>query len=543
MLIPYGVDRPARRPPYYTYGLIAVNTFLFLVTVFIANFNLAFDHVEGEKAIDAVLASDPLRVRATVKEILRRQGDDIPSSARDGDIDRFVADLSQANRRQLATQIVYAQDSNAATYRQLWQISHVQDSVVLEPHYSVLNVFAYNAAAPSLLGLLGSMFLHGGFAHLIGNMLYLWVFGRALEETLGPLIYAGAYVLCGVAATLLYHIITVQFTPHSAGLPLMGASGAIAGVLGLFATRFYRTPVRIAYVLPNTLAVVFGLAALAGAAGWFLLGWPGSAIGFLLVCAAFFVYARKWGFGTFAIASAWAIGGWLLVFNVFPGIATLFSTEKAGGTAYWAHIGGFLFGMLYATLIGSKEEGAREYLLEDAQKAFDRGEMENTICRAENLLAREPNNGGAYEILAKAHDQRGRSDAALNNYELAINKYLQSGQRDAAVRAYLHALRKNPGFILPSATQYVLGSHMAKGLDYQNAAETLIKIPDAFPDAPENELSLLRAAQIYLQNLNQAEKASQLLQTLLERYPHTQWMAQVQRGLDMAHSRMSRQLN
>ncbi len=539
MLIPFNVDRPSRRPPYYTYGLIAVNTFLFLVTIFVSNFNLAFDQVEGKKDINQVLTSDPPTVRAAVRQILSRHGNSAAQTASDTQIDQFVASLSEDARQDLASQIIYEQDSNAEAYRQLWQISHVKDSVVLEPHYSVLNIFAYNAAAPSLLGLLGSMFLHGGFAHLIGNMLYLWVFGRALEDTLGPLIYLGAYLLCGVAATLLYHIITVQFTPHSAGLPLMGASGAIAGVLGLFATRFYRTPVRIAYALPNVLAVVFGAAALAAAVGWFMIGLPGAVAGFLLVWAGFFVYARKWGFGTFAVASAWAIGVWLLAFNLLPGIATLFSTEKAGGTAYWAHIGGFLFGMLYALLIGSNEEGSREYLQEDAQKAFDQRDMESAISRAENLLEREPNNGGAYEIIAKAHDHYGRAEQAQDNYELAINKYLQSGQRDAAVHTYLYALRKNPSFIMPPATQYILGNHMAKGLDYQNAAETLAKIPYTSPDAPEGELSLLRSAQIYLQNLNQPDMAVQLLQTVLERYPDTQWMAQVQQGLKLARSRMS----
>lgn len=495
--IPYQVERPERRRPYFTYGLIGINIFIFLVTVLIANVNLPADQVEAAKA---------------QQELTTQYGD-----------------VEHAD--------------NAEGYKRLWQIQHAHSSYVLEPHYSVLNIFAYRAAEPSffgkLLGIFGGMFLHGGLMHIFGNMLYLWVFGRALEEEHGPAIFLGAYLLCGVAATLLYHVMIMQFTPQSAGLPLTGASGAIAGVLGLFALRFYRTPVKIFYIQPLSLLIVLGVAALAGVLGLFVLGVVGFLVCFFGVWVGFVIYLRKTAFGTFKLASGWAIGAWIIVFNLLPGVVDLFAVGKQGGTAHWAHIGGFLFGMLYAVLIGSKAEGGKEYLLEDAKQALASGTSEIAITRAQNLLERQPNNAGAYEVIARAYDLLNQEDTALDNYELAIDRYIQSSERAGAARLYLEATLKHTRFILPPAQQLIVGNQMAKQSDFQNAAETLVKIPYTFPDAPEGEVSLLRSAQLYLEHLKEPQMSAQLLRMFIERYPETQWMPQAERALRIANFQLS----
>jgi membrane associated rhomboid family serine protease len=367
-------------------------------------------------------------------------------------------------------------------------------------------------------------------------MLFLWVYGRALEDTLGPLIYLGAYLLAGIAATLMYHVITMQFTPHSAGIPLMGASGAIAGVMGLFAVRFYRTPVRMFYILPTTIPI-FVIASIIASIGWYMVvreSLTSGLLGLASAAAFIFFYGRTWAWGNFMAPSAMIIGGWILISNVIPGVRKLFETEKSGGVAYWAHIGGFAFGMVYALLIGSQAEGGKEYMLEDAQKAYDNADMKKAVECAENLLVREPNNAGAYEVLAKAYDRQGNEEAALDNYELAIDQYLKKGERDAAVSAYLAALHKHERFILPPDKQLAVGNQMAKNGDFQNSSETLVKIPYTFPDAPESEISLLRSAQLYLEHLGQPQMTMQLLEYFVHRYPQSQWMPQVERAYRVA---------
>jgi membrane associated rhomboid family serine protease len=440
-----------------------------------------------------------------------------------------------------AIEEAYKKANDEAGYTKFWQIRHAFDSFVMEPHYSAMNTFAYRANNPTFLGILGSMFLHGGIEHLIGNMLFLWVFGRALEDALGPYVYLGAYLVCGIAATVLYHIMMMNFTPQSAAVPAIGASGAIAGVLGLFAMRFYRTPVRIFFMSGYALYLLGALWAIS----LYLIRYQSVNPAFpvlisAVIVAALFYFGQDWGiWNSFKVASMYAIGFWLLVSNVLPGVITLFRTEKAGGVGYWAHIGGFMCGMMYALMIGAKNEGKTEYLIEDAQKSLDKKQGGNALEYAQDLLKHQPENPTVYELLAEAYDFKNNEDAALDNYELAIDKYLKKGERDSAARTYLNALHKHPLFILQPATQFIISSQIAVNGDYEKAAENLAKIPFTFPDAPEGELSLLRAAQMYIDHLNQPEMGLHLLNTMLQHYPETQWMAQVEGAMRKAQYQLS----
>ncbi|MGZ8593152.1 MAG: rhomboid family intramembrane serine protease [Actinomycetota bacterium] len=138
-----------------------------------------------------------------------------------------------------------------------------------------------------------AMFLHGGWLHIAGNMLFLWVFGNNVEDRLGRLLFMGFYVLGGLAAMLLQLAVDASST-----LPTVGASGAIAAVLGAYLVLFPRARV-------TTLVIFF--------------------------------------FITWIDLSAWIVlAGWF-VLQVFSGVGQL-STELSGGVAYWAHIGGFAFG-------------------------------------------------------------------------------------------------------------------------------------------------------------------------------------------------------
>jgi outer membrane protein assembly factor BamD (BamD/ComL family) len=99
-------------------------------------------------------------------------------------------------------------------------------------------------------------------------------------------------------------------------------------------------------------------------------------------------------------------------------------------------------------------------------------------------------------------------------------------------------LEQHPRFILSPAVQLALGSQMAKNNDYQHAAETIVKIPYTFPEAPEGEVSLLRSGQLYLQHLNQPTVALQLFETFLQRYPHSPWVPQAQQASAAARQKI-----
>jgi membrane associated rhomboid family serine protease len=156
------------------------------------------------------------------------------------------------------------------------------------------------------LTLLTSMFMHGGFAHLGGNMLYLWIFGDNIEDRLGHVRYLVFYLLAGVLASLAHVFSTFAFggNPY---IPSLGASGAISGVLGAYLILFPGKRVRV--IMFNMLTEV---------------------------------------------PSMVAIGLWF-VFQLLSGVGSLGS--QGGGVAYAAHIGGFIAGLLLVKLF---ERGRRE---------------------------------------------------------------------------------------------------------------------------------------------------------------------------------------
>ena len=158
-----------------------------------------------------------------------------------------------------------------------------------------------------MASLFTSMFLHGGWLHLIGNMWFLWVFGRNVEDLLGSGRFLLFYLVCGLAAAVIH----VFFNPFSR-VPTIGASGAIAGVMGAYVIKFPRA--RITTLVP----IFIFLTTLEIPAIFLLLYW-------------------------FAI-------------QFFSGVGSIgYSQVSSGGVAWFAHIGGFLAGMLLVGLFPEKK--------------------------------------------------------------------------------------------------------------------------------------------------------------------------------------------
>jgi membrane associated rhomboid family serine protease len=159
---------------------------------------------------------------------------------------------------------------------------------------------------PVALSVLVAMFLHGGWGHLLGNMLYLFVFGDNVEDRLGHGTYLIFYVVCGVVATLVFAAANPSSTTT-----LVGASGAIAGVLGAYLIMYPTAMVRV-FILP-----------------FFLLPLPA-----ILV-----------------------LGGWFLLQLYANNLAT----QAGAGVAYLAHVAGFIAGMVLALILGQRPQRPRLY--------------------------------------------------------------------------------------------------------------------------------------------------------------------------------------
>ena len=144
---------------------------------------------------------------------------------------------------------------------------------------------------PAYATLITSMFLHGGWMHLIGNMLYLWIFGNNIEDVMGHAKYVVFYLTCGIVAALSHAL-----TDPSSTIPMVGASGAISGVLGAYILLFPRA--RVLVLMP--------------------------------------------GLGATKVAAGVVLGMWFVMQLLSGGMSI---GSQGGGVAFFAHIGGFLAGM------------------------------------------------------------------------------------------------------------------------------------------------------------------------------------------------------
>lgn len=157
--------------------------------------------------------------------------------------------------------------------------------------------------------LVTSMFLHAGFLHLAGNMLFLWIFGDNLEDVLGHGRYLLFYLASGIAAGLAQMLVS----PGSM-VPMVGASGAIAGIMGAYLLLFPKARVDVLFIF-----IIF--------------------------------------FKVIPIPAWIMLGVWFAI-QLFSGVGT---EANAGGTAYWAHTGGFLFGLLFVLPVWLRRGGPRSW--------------------------------------------------------------------------------------------------------------------------------------------------------------------------------------
>ncbi len=179
--------------------------------------------------------------------------------------------------------------------------------------YSVPQISAYFTSGQQVISFLSFMFLHGGFLHLLGNMWSLYIFGDNVEDRLGHFRYLAFYLLCGLASGVSHLVINL----HSQ-VPTIGASGAIAGVMGAYFVLYPRAKVL-------TLVPIF-----------------------------FFFYF-------FELPAFLFLGIWF----IFQFLSAAGASAQAGGIAWWAHIGGFVFGIIFLKLFQMLPESGMRKRMRD----------------------------------------------------------------------------------------------------------------------------------------------------------------------------------
>lgn len=332
----------------------------------------------------------------------------------------------------------------------------------------------------SILTLLTSAFLHGSWLHLGGNMLGLALFGPHVEEALGRLECLLFYVGCGIAAGLLHVVIAATLLPAAAGVPMIGASGAIFGILGLFAVRFYRARVRV------------------------------------------LLFAE--------VPAIWAVGCFAAL-QVVWGVGSLADGGRSNNTANWAHVGGFLFGMLLALPLKMREDGKREYQKEDAETAAGAGRMDQAAAYYRLLLTDKPDDREAHRALARVCVGLGQGEAAHRHFTDALRLALRAGQSPAVADLYEEACHAFTTFPLSPTLLQRIGSACEDAHRFPLALRAFGDLCRDFPEAPEAEMALLRMGKLHLQRLGQPDSAQAILEEFLRLYPSSEWRTHVQRLL------------
>jgi membrane associated rhomboid family serine protease len=333
-----------------------------------------------------------------------------------------------------------------------------------------LRKWGYVPNDPKFITIFTCIFFHEGFWHLFGNMLFLFLAGCAIEDLWGRPLFLGFYLLSGVAATLTHDL---KF-PSSA-IPIIGASGAIAGLMGAFLVRLARTKIRLFYFI------------------WVFRIWT----------------------GTFEAPAFIMLPLWFLQ-QIFY---AMISNESAG-VAFWAHIGGFAFGAVFAfgmdmlkieqkyiaPSIEKKVSLVQNPLFLQAVDMAEKGEHAEALVALQKVVRQEPNHMDAYlemrHIYEVAGDAKGFTAASAGILDAALRSRdpeMVQGNLDH----YTHSQLRLP---LPPKTLLGVAAFHEENNDEHNAIVMYEDLLEAYPDDPLAMKACSKMARVCFEKLNDRER-------------------------------------
>ncbi|RJQ33081.1 MAG: rhomboid family intramembrane serine protease [Actinobacteria bacterium] len=332
------------------------------------------------------------------------------------------------------------------------------------------------------------MFLHASppplinVSHLLGNMIIFIIFGSLLEDVLGAKKLAAVYFASGLVAALFFLIINIIFAPSATNIPMIGASGAIFGLLGIAMLRFKKNKISFCY-------------------------------GFWLIFPLFF--------STFTVSAFWAI---LFYFGeqLILGFIQIQSGAVAG-TAYWGHIGGFLAGLVAVHFLNLSKEAEVEF---DEAKAGSTSKMGSFRLSAEQydrLIDQQPNNPEFYSQAAQNWALSDNEEKAVSYYRKALDLYILKGQAEPASQVCSMLQEFYPNYLFDAKILLKISNLCLKQHKYETSMQSLQKLIANYPDAKEAEIAYLRLAQVY-EKMGNFELAQKSYQQFIEKFPASQWL-------------------
>jgi membrane associated rhomboid family serine protease len=363
---------------------------------------------------------------------------------------------------------------------------------------SILENYAFVPAHPKPISYLTSMFLHIGWLHLIGNMWFLWLAGFILEDRWGRVIYPIFYLLAGVAASLFH----AMFYPSSIAATL-GASGAVAALMGGFLVRFPKLKIDML---------------------WYL-----------------FLFRIRFKAPAYSLLPLW------LLREVFYGS----QTGQASGVAHWAHVGGFVFGALAALVISrtSLEHEANAVIenkigwtadpaVVQGTEFMEKGKFDEGIAVLKKHLAAKPEAIDAQSILSQLYWRKSDIPAHLEATIKLCQLHLKAQDSEAALQDFQEYTNAG-GDRMPAATWLELCRILEGQQHYDRAVTEYEHLAKAYPTEKQALLSLLSAGRLTLKQLNRPSHALLYYKAArASKVPHAEWDSNILAGIQGAEKAM-----
>ena len=488
MLIPIGHENmQARRWPIITIGLIAINFVAFLLTIStlkrespeLAQLRI---HIRLLAAMHPELALPPA-AQKLVEELQRREPR-VWAAAQNPN--RKLQDAWDARMRQTESPTLLQEemDNLSARYEELRSTS------VLE-HYSFV------PAHPTWYSYITANFLHGGWLHIIGNMWFLWLAGIVLEDVWGRGLYLVVYLISGAFALQVH-----SWCNPGSNIATLGASGAVAALMGAFLVRFPRVRINMMWI-------------------WM-----------------FFRITR------FSAQALWLLPLWFAM-EIFSGV--LFGTR--GGVAHMAHVGGFVFGVLAALAIcySGVEHAINKAIEQEIDPAHDAELDQIRDLVGQNLLDHALGELDRYTAVNPESESALLLQQDIQWHKSNIPAYVHATQRLCALhlnmRATDHALKDYEDFmqagggLLPPETWFKLCHALEEQQEYERALGEYQELAQAYPKDRQGLMALLAAARLAMNRVHRPQQALNLYQAAADSpVPHLDLDSSIQVGIKGARA-------
>ncbi len=364
---------------------------------------------------------------------------------------------------------------------------------------TLLARYGFVPAHHTAISYLTANFLHGGWLHLIGNMWFLWLAGFILEDNWGRAIYAVFYLLAGAVA-LQFH---GWIYPDSYG-PCLGASGAVAALMGAFLVRFPKMKIEMFWIL---------------------------------------FYVR----GRFKAPAIWLLPLWGLM-ELFYGSLS----GQSSGVAHWAHVGGFAFGMIGALILSrsglehkvssaieEKVAWSADPAIVQATEAIDQGKPDEAIKKLEEHVAVKPDSADALVLLQQLHWRQGNSVGHQDATVKLCQLHLKQHDGEAAWRDY-EEFQNTGGQHLPATTWLELCRLLEGQQNFDRAVAEYDKLATAYPKDRQSLLALMAAGRLSLKKLGRPAEALHYYRAAsASPVPHLDWESNIQAGIKEATATLS----